>query len=480
METKEEIMKIKQLFLKNFASVSEITINYNHDITYLCGNNGAGKTTVGLNAIWFILEGLSLKGKKVLHGDRFRFIGKQGKSAIGKLVLHDEIENIDITITRKLLKNKTELKITASDKRQLPADFIDDIFNIFSINPMGFAKLAPQEQAEALGVDTSENDRMKKVAYDERIELGRDVKRLKGALEEFGEVKAVEKVDIQKLLAKKDQIEKTNTKLTEKAVEDRNKKIQAIVAFNKQQADKQIVITDITKDIETKEQDIQTLRENIERLNIQLTKDIKSHETLLKQRSHMPTPDEQKSIDILLEKPDTEDTSALNQQIQTAETTNQQAILYQQGVDAENKHKVAKLKYDNKTAELQTIENNRIEYLKSCNLPFANITIDDTGGVLINDRPFSETYFSKGEILRMGIKLAASVNPKLKYVFIPDSQSIDEKNRERLFDELTEAGFQVVAEYVDTEKRKDHGSILLKESKIVESYDDSDADLNML
>jgi len=136
--------------------------------------------------------------------------------------------------------------------------------------------------------------------------------------------------------------------------------------------------------------------------------------------------------------------------------------------------------YDEKTDELQTIENNRIEYLKSCNLPFANITIDDTGGVLINNRPFSETYFSKGEILRMGIKLAAAANPKLKYVFIPDSQSIDENNREKLFDELTEAGFQVVAEYVDTEKRKDHGSILLREGKVIESYDNNEDDLNML
>ena len=465
-------MKIKQIMLKNFANVNQIEINLSDSVTYLIGENGAGKTTVGLNAIWFILEGLSLKGKKVLHGDRFRFIGKQGKSAIGKLVLHDETENIDITIQRKLTKNKTELKITASDKRQLPPDFIDDIFNIFSINPMGFAKLDPREQAKALGVDTSENDRLKKIAYDERTELGRDVKRLKGAMEEFREVKAVEKVDIQKLLKKKDLIEKANSKLTEKAVEQRNEEVLKIVEFNKQQNEKQIVITSITKDIEIKEQNIKTLRENIERLKLQLASDIGFHKKLIEKRDQLPVPDEQKTTDIPLVKPDLEDTSALNTQIENAEATNQQAALYQQSIDASDKYKAAKENYDNKTAELQTIEDNRIEYLKSCNLPFANITIDDTGGVLINDRPFSETYFSKGEILRMGIKLAAAANPKLKYVFVPDSQSIDEKNREKLFDELIEAGFQVVAEYVDTEKQKDHGSILLKESKIVESYEE--------
>ena len=473
-------MKIKQIMLKNFANVNQIEINLSDSVTYLIGENGSGKTTVGLNAVWFILEGLAKTGKKVLHGDRFRFIGKQGKSAIGKLVLHDETENIDIAITRKLLKNKTELKITASDKRQLPVDFIDDIFNIFSINPVGFAKLDPREQAEALGIDTSENDRMKKETYDERHEIGYDVKRLKGAMEEIGNVEAVEKIDIQKLLKAKDKIEAANTKAIEKTQAERDKTIQEAVDYNQKQIDKQVAITVITRNIENAEEGIKALHNNIEQLKRQIIDDKKTHAKLLDKRNHLPTPAEKRTTNPTIKMPLTESTSEVNQQIQAAESINQQATLYQQSVDAENKYVTAKLRYDNKTAELQTIEDNRIEYLKSCNLPFANITIDDTGGVLINDRPFSETYFSKGEILRMGIKLAASVNPKLKYVFIPDSQSLDEKNREKLFEELTEAEFQIVAEYVDTEKRKDHGSILLKESKVVESYDNSEDDLNML
>ena len=478
-------MKIKQIMLKNFANVNQIEINLSDSVTYLIGENGSGKTTVGLNAIWFILEGLAKTGKKVLHGDRFRFIGKQGKSAIGKLVLHDEVEKIDITITRKLLKNKTELKITASDKRQLPPDFIDDIFNIFSINPVGFAKLAPQEQSVALGIDTSENDKLKKKVYDERREIGYDVKRLKGAMEEIGTVEKVEKINIQKLLKKKDQIEKANAKLTEKAVEQRDQEVDIAFKFNIEQLNKQTAITNITKDIETKEQDIKTLRENIERLKLQLASDIGFHKKLIEKRNEMPVPDEQKSTDIPLFKPDLEDTSALNAQIENAEIINQQAVLYQQSIDNRIKYETAKQKYDNKSLTLAQLEANRVEYIKSCNLPFSNITIDDTGGVLISDRPFNETYFSTGEILRMGIKLAAAANPKLKYVFIPNSQNIDNHKptyrREKLFAELVEAGFQIVAEYVDTEKQKDHGSILLKESKVVESYEEkNDSELEEL
>lgn len=474
-------MKIKQIMLKNFANVNQIEVNLKDDVVYLIGENGSGKTTIGLNGIWFILEGLAKVGKKVLHGDRFRFIGNHGPTAIGQLLLHDDEENIDITIQRRMTKSKTELKMTASDDRQLPSDFIDSIFNIFSINPIGFARLSPQEQAIALGIDTSENDQLKQKVYNERREIGYDVKRLKGAMEEVGIVEKVEKINIQKLLKRKDQIETNNTKLTEKAVEQKNEKIQEIVEFNKQQDKKQVAMTSLTKEIESKEQAIKTLRENIERLKTMLDSENSSYETLIEKYNEMPTPAKQKTINIPLDKPDLEDTSALNIQIENAEATNQQAAIYQQSIDAQDKYEIVKENYNNKTNELQKIENNRIEYIKSCNLPFSNITIDDSGGVLISDRPFNETYFSKGEILRMGIKLAAIANPKLKYVFIPDSQSIDKKNREKLFTELVETGFQVVAEYVDIEKQKDYNSILLKESKIVESYEEkNDSELEEL
>ncbi len=473
-------MKIKQIMLKNFTNVNQIEINLSDSVTYLIGENGSGKTTVGLNAVWFILEGLSLKGKKVLHGDRFRFIGTHGKSAIGQLILHDETENIDITIARKLLKNKTELKITASDKRQLSTNFIDDIFNIFSINPMGFAKLNPREQAEALGVDTSENDRMKKEKYNERAELGRDVQRLKSVMEEIGHVEKVESVDLKKLLQKKEQIEVANTKNIEKARAEKDKTVQEAIEWNQKQDKKRIELDKKLVSIEKEEETIKALRNDINKFKILLDQHMYANDILIKNRNQLPTPDDKKSTNIPIKLPATENTTALIEQIESAEANNQKAILYQQSLDARKKFEAAQTLHTNKQTEMDEIETDRIEYIKSCNLPFANITIDDAGGVLINNRPFSETYFSKGEILRMGIKLVASVNPKLKYVFIPDSQSIDEKNREELFEELTEAGFQVVAEYVDTERRKDHGSILLRESQVVESYNNSEDGLKML
>lgn len=476
-------MKIKQIMLKNFANVNQIEINLKDDVTYLIGENGSGKTTVGLNAVWFILEGLALKGKNVLHGDRFRFIGEYGPTAIGQITLHDEIENIDVIITRKLLKNKTELKITASDKRQLPDNFIDDIFNIFSINPLGFAKLSPQEQALAMGIDTAKFDAMKKVAYDERTELGRDVKRLESAVEEIGPVEKVEPIDLKKLLKEKEQIEAANTKAVNKARDERDKAVQEAIKWNQEQDKKNAKIKDADYEIKNTEDRIKALREElkekIKQLETHMENGIKMHKKLIAERDKLPVPDEKISTDIQAKPVEAKSTIALTEQIESAEATNKKAVLYQQSLTALKKYNAAKDLYVSKQAEMDKIESDRIEYIKSRNLPFSNIAIDDSGGVLINNRPFSETYFSKGEILRIGIKLAAATNPKLKYIYVPDSQSIDEKNREKLFTELVEAGFQVVAEYVDTERQKDHGSILLKESRVVESYNEDD-DLRLL
>ena len=67
--------------------------------------------------------------------------------------------------------------------------------------------------------------------------------------------------------------------------------------------------------------------------------------------------------------------------------------------------------------------------------------------------------------------MAAARGAALKYIFVPDAQSIDEANREALFTELTDAGFQVVAEMVGTKKVEGDNSILLRESRVVDNYE---------
>jgi len=458
-------LKIKQILLKNFATVNELKIDFKDQVTYLVGENGSGKTTCGLNAIWFILEGIAKTGKKVLHADRFRFIGKYGKSAVGQITLHDEKENIDIFLQRKMTKGATTLSVAASDGRDLGPDFVDKIFNIFSINPEGFAQLTPKEQATVLGIDTAEIDARKKVVYNQRRELGYDVKQALSILHDYGEMTKADSVDVQELLNRKVAIDKKNEVALNSAREHREELYQKAIAHNKEQ-------NSIQRRRDICEYNIKVMENKVAQLNdeiaITATK-IKVQESSLEELPVVAAPME---TDIPMPEVEKTDTSDIVEAITRAQEQNKEAAVWTAYTVANKRHAEAVVLHDQKDCEYQALEKDRIEYLKSCNLPFSNITINEKGELEVDGRSFNKTYFSKGEILRAGIKMAAATNPELKYIFVPDAQSIDEVNREKLFAELVEAGFQVVAEMVGTEKKAGDSCILLRESRVVDSYED--------
>jgi len=459
-------MKIKNIMLKNFATVNEIQIDLTDDITYLVGENGSGKTTCGLNAIWFVLEGIAKAGKKVLHADRFRFIGKYGKSAIGQITLYDEKEGIEIYLQRKMTKGATTFKICASDGRDLGENFVDKIFNIFSINPEGFAMLSSKDQATALGVNTADIDARKKVVYNQRRELGYDVRQARGALEESGEAVEVEHIDIQALLDEKANIDKDNARLLGLAQEKREKLYQEAISHNK-------VRDGLQYERRIHESNIIILKDKIESLNNEIklaTDELGDTESKL---TSFPPVEDQRDTNIPLPEVKYRDATVLIEAVSAAQEQNKQASLWDECKKLEKKYTDAVARHDKKDQEYQDLEKERIEYLRSCNLPFDNITINDSGELEIDGRPFNKTYFSKGEILRASIKMAAATNPELKYIFVPDAQSIDEKNRNALFAELTDAGFQVVAEMVGTKKKDGDNFILLRESRVVNNYEDT-------
>jgi len=151
-------MKIKSIKLENFAKYSHIEVSFDKNVTYLIGNNGAGKTTLGLNAIWFLFCGIaekSSKGNNPLIAERFRFIGENGASAKGEMVLIDEVRKVKIKVIRKLTKDGTSLSFEAPEGLVLNQEWLNDLFNVFLISPRSFLALDSKKQTEALGIDTS-------------------------------------------------------------------------------------------------------------------------------------------------------------------------------------------------------------------------------------------------------------------------------------------------------------------------------------
>ena len=438
-------MKIKNLMLKNFAKVSEISVNFDENITYLIGTNGAGKTTIGLNGIWFVMKGLAQKGDGVI-AERFRFIGPHGRSAKGVMTIVDSAHGgLEIKISRKLLKNSIELKIEASDGRQLDQKWLDSIFNSFLIDPVGFSRLSGKAQALEFGADTAKFDIKKKELYQERLLIGRDVERLQGVVDTAGNPEEVEEVSVSRLMDELDKrvhINETNdcerNKL--KALEEkRTIKLNEARVLNER-------LEALKKDVKQIKGEIRTTEESIN--------------------------GQTRFVANLVVDADEEEVRG---QINAAQETNKKAVAYEQFLDNKNLLAGAKSCYESGTSRIQKNDIDRTKYLQSLNLPWPNISINDEGEFRLNGKPFKDTCFSTGEILKFGARIGSKLKDGLKYVYFPCSNNMDDKNREATFKTLVKEGFQVVAEFVGTEKKKD-ASILLKEMKVVESYDESAGD----
>lgn len=448
-------MELRKMMYENFGKISKITINISPGVTLITGPNGACKTTVGLNGVWFVLKGLAQKGQDVFHAERFRFIGKNGKSAKGVLFLHDEKENIDIEVTRKLTKTATTLKITASDDRQLDQAFLDEIFNVFTINLFSFSKLSPKDQARALGLDTAKYDATRERLYVERRDVGREAKRLKAVADSCTQTTEVEAVNLTALLKEKEQIDLENAQ-TEKVVNEKHAAmLNEIREFNREQ--KQIAArrSNIAERMAASEAEIHRLQTQLKALREDL--------------AGCPVAEDLKNTEVPPENHVLRSTERVSQQIEAAESTNEHARQYKEHQAAFLAHRKEHEKYIVIENQYIKTEIDKVEYIKGKKLPFSNMTIDEDGGLLVGGKPFCEPYFSKGEIMRMSAKLAmtSAGDDKLRYIFIPDAQSLDEPNRDKLFKELVDSGFQVMAELVGDQAVGDN-SILLREGRVVE------------
>ncbi len=422
-------MKIKNLMLKNFAKVSEISVNFDENITYLIGTNGAGKTTVGLNGIWFVMKGLAQKGDGVI-AERFRFIGPHGKSATGAITVYDEKEGFEAKISRKLLKNSTELKIEASDGRQLDQKWLDSIFNSFLIDPMGFSRLSGKAQALAFGADTGTFDIKKKALEVERRDIGRDDTRLQGVVDSAGNPEKVEMVDISALMAELDIRRKANT------------------AYNKAHE----LLEDLGANVRDSAKEVERLEKKLKAARGQFEQDAINHGDHTAEVVGLEVSDEQE----------------IQNKIERSQEINLKATAYNQYCENDAAWDEKRQDYESKTFDIKENERRRTAYLKSLDLPWPNITITDEGEFRLNDKPFAASYFSTGEILKFGARIGSKLKDGLKYVYFPCSNNLDDANREATFETLVKDGFQVVAEWVGTERKKDAVSILLREMKVVE------------
>jgi DNA repair exonuclease SbcCD ATPase subunit len=451
-------MKVAKAKLKNFAQFEDFECEFDQNITRLVGLNGAGKSTVGLKGIQACLCGISEQsGKGQLLGERFRFIGKNGKSADVEYQFEDNGKRFTISNHITAGSNSITFKNVSGD----PIDdaWLKGFLNVALMSAKNFCSLTGREQAIALGIDTGSFDKEIKALKTDFTALNRELK----AFGEIAIVEPVEPVDLTELKAKKDAIrEKLNTAY----MENRKHNTELRLAYEKAVKDEQKA----EKDNEIKNAVLQA-KINDATAAHQIIQDLgyegKEVQTWL---DGLERPEQRGAVAIehpqyIEELPNDKELREIDEQIMGAHSINNQAAAYQAYLKkASDREAKAKELEANKTKQAEA-EAARNAYISSFDFGFAGLTTDEDGCLLLKNRPLTDSYFSKGELEMIVAKLHASRNPVFKTRFIDDFDLLDEENQEKLIKDLIEAGFQVITAEVGKVATKEN-TLVLRECAI--------------
>ena len=171
---------ITKLVSENFKRVTAVTITpAGAGAVVIGGKNDQGKSSGGCDAIAF-----ALGGAKHAPGAPLKEGAKKGG-----VVLETESIKVERTVTPKGI----QLKVSGKDGARFasPQKMLDELMGPLSFDPLDFARRKGPEQAKLLsqlvGLDFSGENAARQEAYDERTDVGREIRRLQGALEKLPE-----------------------------------------------------------------------------------------------------------------------------------------------------------------------------------------------------------------------------------------------------------------------------------------------------
>ena len=445
-------LKLKSLMLSNFGGFEQVSVSLNDNVTYLIGGNGSGKSTVGLTGLWFVMQGIASKATKEvktpLIAERFRFIGQGGANTTGTIVLHDEKTNMDIEVTRKMTKSGQTLEIKAPEGVTLTQDWLNDIFDPYMIAPAQFYNLSSKEQALALGIDTEAYDKaieQKKQNLSTEVAIG---KRTDEAIRNI----ALTPDEIAKYTEKKDSV-------------TLSQKLQKAQAAKDRATFRQSRMIAVSESIERSETEI-------ERIKAAYVQALKAERGKIKelQAESNSLMEEDSEYQIMQEQdPASFDVELISKEISELDKHNDKVKDVESYSQRVKEQADQQEKIDNARLAVKDAETARVNYLKNSNkLPFDNMSVNDKGELLLNEKPLRPPYFSTGELIKYTtIILSETRNSPFKYVFLQDFSLMDEDKQADVIESLIEKDFQIVVEVVEKRPEARPNAIILTGETVI-------------
>lgn len=404
-------MSIKTVKISNFKLVKDLEQDFNGKNIMIVGENGIGKSSV-LQAIQIALGGKNIPPLPISHGEDDAYVE-----------VLTGIDGKDYTFKAKFQPHQSpKLEVTAPDGirddkkgviRNLVGgdDFDIDQFVEWSKTSEGRKKQVEVFKSYFEPEIIEQLDRLKQKITNheqERTETGREVKTLKGFIEEAGIssgdfVKYAEKKDLTELTEKINKISENNEKLTlarERSGDRKNR--------------------------------LQVIDEEMARLQKEAA-DLES-----KEEAYAKWAAENPAVDI----------TDLNSELEEARVFNSRCETISHYETKQKELKDAQESYGESTALIESSREALDNAIKDMGGPIPGLEFD-LDQLYYNGNPVDINTLSTSEIMYLGVELKMAANPNVKVLFLEKGESLGQKRLQDIIDMANERGYQIIMEEVE-------------------------------
>lgn len=412
-------MKIVALQVENIKKLVAVEIRPDGNLVQITGKNGQGKTSV-LDSIWWALAGATHIQAAPIRKDQ--------KEARIRL----DLGELKVTRTfRRGTDGAPTSSITVENDKGArfpsPQKMLDALLGELSFDPLGFARMEPREQFNALrrfapDVDFEAIANADRGDRERRTELGRFARQERAAAQAIVTPADTpeEPVNESALVAELEAAGKNNAELEQR------------------RANRERLVREAQRarvDAGEFNQQVIHLREEIMELERKATLALERADEI----------DKKLAAAGLL--PDPADTAAIKARIAAARTVNDNVRKLTERMAHVTRALGLEQQVETLTASIEKRQGEKQAAIAAAKMPVEGLGFGEDA-VLLHGLPFDQA--SDAEQLRVSVAVAAALNPKLRVIRVRDGSLLDEEGM-RLLGELAEAAdMQIWVEAVDS------------------------------
>jgi len=402
-------MKIVKLEAQNVKRLKAVEITPQGNTVVIGGRNAQGKTSV-LDSICYALGGQGAVCERPVRD------GQEKAKVVCQLD--------DMIVTRTFTADGGgTLTVSNADgtaRFASPQKMLDALVGRLTFDPLGFLHMKPAEQLatlkELVGLDFSELDRDRKLCYEQRTFVNRDIKQQEGVLVSLPEYPNVPDQEVS-LTALAGELQKANQHNNE--IEQAYEQVEDAKA--RQQA--------IWQNAESIQGKIEYLMEEKQRYE-QEARSCDEQISMLEEKASLLKPI---------------DTSAIQGRMAEADEVNQRVRHNRARVNVVKRLEELREESQKYTGEIERIDQAKASAIASANLPIEGLAFGEDG-VTFGGIPFEQC--SSAEQLRVSVAMGLAANPKLKVLLVRDGSLLDSESMALLQEMVAEADAQLWLEVV--------------------------------